>query len=240
MFEIVGHAISVIREEISHALIPMDRICVTEQKYMISLTKLYQFLYLVLRNIGQQLVPCPTDIFVADILISHLPHPVTEFFCLDNPYLNLMEQVFGFEFIHIIGYIIQSHLIKGIHASLFIESYEYASQIEYYVPYLLLHIILLTPRHISPIIGTGEVPKIIHIQSSDVNGTVRNILPPNSTIIHCPTTIISSTTSNLLKIDEHSKHQDKERLSDKQDTLEHTVRKYKIALLTRFFVHHFT
>src|SRR5574344_1850271 len=183
MFEIVGHAISVIREEISHALIPMDRICVTEQKYMISLTELYQFLYLVLRNTGQQLVPCPTDIFVADILIGHLPHPVTEFFCLDNPYLNLMEQVFGFEFIHI---------------SLFIESYEYASQIEYYVPYLLLHIILLTPRHISPIISTGEVPKIIHIHSSDVNGTVRNILPPNSTIIHCPTTIISSTISNPL------------------------------------------
>ena len=39
---------------------------------------------------------------------------------------------------------------------------------------------------------------IIHIQVSRSSGVVRNILPPNSTITHCPTRMIASTSSSPL------------------------------------------
>ena len=134
--EIVVHAILMsfavaITKEVVGTLVPMHKIGVGEQiDTMSAFAESEQRRLLLVRNARKQFVPRPDDVFVGHITPADATHLITKLLRGDVSHLGSKEQVFDPMFAHIERDLLKAHLLKRRYATLVVQTYKYAPEVE--------------------------------------------------------------------------------------------------------------
>ena len=129
--KIVVHSISVHRKELGLRFLPMNGVGVAQQKQPIMVSKRQQSLQPSTGNSDEQGIPSFADSLIGGCALGFSPHLVAKLGHADIAYLQVMEQVFLPAFIHITRYLMSANTLEGVHAELFVQVHEHASEVEY-------------------------------------------------------------------------------------------------------------
>ena len=136
LIEIIVHAILMslavtISKEIVGTLVPMHKIGVGEQiDTMPAFADIEQRRLLLVGNASKQFVPRPDDVFVGHVTLADATHLSTKLLRGDVSHLGSKEQVFDPMFAHIERDLLKGHLLKRRYATLVVQTYEYAPEVE--------------------------------------------------------------------------------------------------------------
>ena len=136
LIKIVVHAILMsfavaITKEVVGTLVPMHKIGVGEQiDTMSAFAESEQRRLLLVRNARKQFVPRPDDVFVGHITLADATHLSTKLLRGDVSHLGSKEQVFDPMFAHIERDLLKAYLLKRRYATLVVQTYEYAPEVE--------------------------------------------------------------------------------------------------------------
>ena len=131
LLEIVVHPISVHGEELGLRFLPMNGVGVAQQKQPIMVSKRQQSLQPSTGNSDEQGIPSVADSLIGGCALGFPPHLVAKLGHTDIAYLQVMEQIFLPAFVHIARYFMSANTLEGVHADLFVQIHEHASEIEY-------------------------------------------------------------------------------------------------------------
>lgn len=137
--EVVGAAASVAWQQFVAAFQPVHLVGVAEQEEAVAAAELQQTRLLFGGNGGEELVPRPYNVLVADIAVRQAAHLTAEVLRRGTPQFYVEEEVFGAVFLHIHGSLAASYPAEGVDAACRIKPHEHAAEVENYVLYVFVH-----------------------------------------------------------------------------------------------------